>query len=135
MTTLTAEKIYGYCEEYCAALRISLTQWRIKMHRQSIENGRDDIAYHADKIEQLVKGTDPRVPQYVVDEGRKYYKIVLHDGQTSVHAFVNKENGDVYKPASWKSPVRDARYNLLDDDAREHLFNSIDAFGSYLYKR
>ena len=47
---------------------------------------------------------------------------------------VDKQTGDVYKPASWKAPVKDARYNILDDVAREHCFSSVDPFGSYLYK-
>lgn len=135
MTTLTAEKIHDYCQEYCAILRTSLIQWRIRLHRESIMNGNDDNEYHLAKIETLIEGTDPALPDYVIDEGKKYYKIVMQDNQRSVHAFVNKSNGDVYKSASWKAPVRDARYNLLLDDARAVLFNSVDPFGGYLYKR
>ena len=135
MTTLTAEKIHDYCQEYCAILRTSLIQWRIRLHRESIMNGNDDNEYHLAKIETLIEGTDPALPDYVIDEGKKYYKIVMQDNQRSVHAFVDKSNGDVYKSASWKAPVRDARYNLLLDDARAVLFNSVDPFGGYLYKR
>lgn len=135
MTTLTAEKIHDYCQEYCAILRTSLIQWRIKLHRESIMNGNDDNEYHLAKIETLIEGTDPSLPDYVIDEGKKYYKIVMQDNQRSVHAFVNKSNGDVYKSASWKAPVKDARYNLLLDDARAVLFNAVDPFGGYLYKR
>ena len=132
MTTLTAEKIYDYCEEYCAILRSSLIQWRINLHRNSIGKGDE---YHMKKIDALVNGKDKAIPDYVINEGKKYNKIVMVDNQRSVHAFVNKENGDVYKAASWASPVRDARYNLLLDDARAVLFNAVDPFGSYLYKR
>lgn len=134
-TTLTAEKIYDYCEEYCAVLRSKLIQWRINMHRESIMRGNDDSDYHARKIEMLTSGTDETLGSYTITEGKKYYKIVQNDAGRSVHAFVNKENGDVYKAASWASPVRDARYNLLLDDARAVLFNAVDPFGSYLYKR
>lgn len=134
MTTLTAEKIYDYCEEYCAILRSSLIQWRINLHRNSIGKG-DDDEYHMKKIDALVNGKDKAIPDYVINEGKKYNKIVMIDNQRSVHAFVNKENGDVYKAASWASPVRDARYNLLLDDARAVLFDAVDPFGSYLYKR
>ena len=134
MTTLTAEKIYDYCEEYCAILRSSLIQWRINLHRNSIGKG-DDDEYHMKKIDALVNGKDKAIPDYVINEGKKYNKIVMIDNQRSVNAFVNKENGDVYKAASWASPVRDARYNLLLDDARAVLFDAVDPFGSYLYKR
>jgi hypothetical protein len=134
MTTLTAEKIHDYCEEYCAVLRSKIIQWRINLHRNSIGKY-DDDEYHMKKIDALVNGKDEAIPDYVINEGKKYYKIVMVDNQRSVHAFVNKENGDVYKAASWASPVRDARYNLLLEDARAVLFNSVDPFGGYLYKR
>ena len=100
MTTLTAEKIYDYCEEYCAILRSSLIQWRINLHRNSIGKC-DDDEYHMKKIDALVNGKDKAIPDYVINEGKKYNKIVMIDNQRSVHAFVNKENGDVYKAASW----------------------------------
>jgi hypothetical protein len=134
MTTLTAEKIHDYCEEYCAVLRSKIIQWRINLHRNSIGKY-DDDEYHMKKIDALVNGKDEAIPDYVINEGKKYYKIVMVDNQRSVHAFVNKENGDVYKAASWAAPVKDARYNLLLEDARAVLFNSVDPFGSYLYKR
>ena len=105
------------------------------MHRENIMRGNDDSEYHAASIEKLITGSDEALPEYVISEGKKYYKIVMQDNQRSVHAFVNKSNGDVYKAASWASPVRDARYNLLLDDARMVLFNAVDPFGSYLYKR
>ena len=45
--------------------------------------------------------------------GRKYHKIVASDLQTNgerwsqgVHAFVDKNTGEVYKPASLKSPAQ-----------------------------
>lgn len=134
MTTLIAEKVFDFCQEYCAILRTKHIQWRINMHQQSIGNG-DDDEYHMRKIDALVNGLDETVPEYIINQGKKYYKIVMVDNQQSVHAFVNKENGDVYKSASWNSPVRDARYNLLLEDARAVLFNAVDPFGGYLYKR
>jgi len=33
----------------------------------------------------------------------------------SVDAFVDKNTGDVYKPASWNAPAKGVRYNLFDD--------------------
>ena len=33
---------------------------------------------------------------YEIEEGRKYYKIVMVSNQRSVHAFVDKKTGDVY---------------------------------------
>ena len=36
-----------------------------------------------------------------VVEGRKYWKIMMISNQESVHAFIDKKTGDVFKPASW----------------------------------
>lgn len=133
-TTLNQERVLDYCTEYTAILRASYIKWRIHCHYQGIIND-DSPEYHQEKIEKLTKGTDENMPEFTITEGKKYFKVVMKDGSHgSVHAFVNKQNGDVYKPASWKAPVKDARYNILDDVAREHCFTSVDPFGSYLYK-
>ena len=44
-------------------------------------------------------------------QGKKYYKVIR---DTSVFCFVNKENGDVLKAASWAAPAKHARGNLFD---------------------
>jgi hypothetical protein len=72
--------------------------------------------------------------QFTIEDGHKYAKIVQSYRGTgrSVHAFVDKRNGDVFKAASWKAPMRDARYNvMLDQDV---LAKNADPYGSYLYK-
>tara|TARA_Y100000590_G_C15446208_1_gene910862 strand:+ start:163 stop:564 length:402 start_codon:yes stop_codon:yes gene_type:complete len=66
-------------------------------------------------------------------KGKKYYKIVEKNG--GVHAFVNKQTGEVYKPASWKSPAKHVRYNLSIIEDRKRCFDNADWAGSYLYLR
>ena len=55
----------------------------------------------------------------------------------SVHAFVDKETGQVYKPASWRAPAKHVRYDMRIIREREFLFNSnnTDWAGGYLYLR
>lgn len=53
------------------------------------------------------------VPQLRIDTGPRYLKIVKTDSQTSVWAFIDRQNGDVLKPAGWKTPAKHARGNLL----------------------
>ena len=73
-------------------------------------------------------------PQVVVTEGKKYSKVSIdHRHQKTVHSFVSKETGDVFKPASWNAPAKDARYNVNRD--LELLQQVVDPYGSYLYKR
>ena len=67
-----------------------------------------------------------------IQETRKYYKVIMVNNQRSVHAFVDKNNGDLYKAASWKAPAKGVRYNLVDDI--EKLKVMADWAGGYLYK-
>jgi hypothetical protein len=55
------------------------------------------------------------------------------DSSRSVHAFVDKKTGEVYKPASFKSPAKHVRFNLLMEKSREFLFENCDWAGGYLY--
>ena len=75
-------------------------------------------------------------PVYTLEPGRKYVKVVQNDTThtgRSVHSFIDKATGDLYKPAGWKAPAKDARYNLIRDAAT--LKKVIDPYGSYLYKQ
>ena len=65
-----------------------------------------------------------------ISKGRKYFKIVTDN---SVHAFVDVNNGDVYKPASYNKPAKHVRYNLLQDP--QDCFDKCDWAGGYLYMR
>jgi hypothetical protein len=58
-----------------------------------------------------------------IDEGNRYVKVfqrqITPDGVPtnglSVFAFIDKETGDVLKPAGWKAPAKIPRGNLLSD--------------------
>ena len=72
--------------------------------------------------------------KFFIESGRKYHKIVMSaNGSKSVHAFIDKRFGHVYKPASFKSPAKHIRYNLLVDNSREECLARCDWAGGYLY--
>jgi len=52
----------------------------------------------------------------VVGGGRKYVKLIAERGDNGggryVYAFVEKETGDIYKPATWKAPAAIPRGNI-----------------------
>ena len=75
--------------------------------------------------------------KFYIESGRKYHKIVMEtESQSrSVHAFVDKKTGEVYKPASFKAPAKIVRYNLLMIESREECFARADWAGGYLYVR
>jgi hypothetical protein len=74
---------------------------------------------------------------FEIESGKKYHKIVMisSGNARSVHAFVDKNTGDLYKAASWKAPAKGVRFNLLLIKDREWLMQYADPFGSYLYRR
>ena len=68
--------------------------------------------------------------------GRKYHKVFMHigDRRDSIHAFIDKKTGSVYKPASIKAPAKGERYNVLIINSREQMLERCDWAGGYLYK-
>ena len=74
---------------------------------------------------------------YALISGRKYHKVMqCVDGQTeSVHCFIDKKTGEVYKPASIKAPAKGVRFNLLIIEEREFVLENCDWAGGYLYIR
>ena len=74
---------------------------------------------------------------YLDSSGRKYHKVFMTiDGvRNSIHAFIDKKTGDVYKPANIKAPAKHVRYNLLIINEREQMLEKCDWAGGYLYMR
>jgi len=75
--------------------------------------------------------------KFYIETGRKYHKLIMETNSqsASVHAFVDKKTGEVYKPASFKAPAKIVRYNLLEIASREECFSRADWAGGYLYIR
>lgn len=133
-TTLTAEKIEDYTVMLCDALYMNFKDYQIAAHKRSIAN-EINMDYHQSKIDQIVQnGADI---EFYIKRGRKYLKIMMRDsgGHGSVHAFVDRETGDVFKPASIKAPAKIARYSLLQDEDLNWLLQHADWSGGYLYIR
>ena len=72
---------------------------------------------------------------FTMQFGRKYIKVIQDN--SSVHAFVDKKTGEVYKPASYKSPAKIVRYDLrlISHRAKLHDPKYTDWAGGYLYLR
>ena len=81
--------------------------------------------------------------KFRMEFGRKYIKVIQQDLRNggyrdgSVHAFIDKKTGEVYKPASWKSPAKIVRYDLriITHRSKLHDPNYTDWAGGYLYLR
>jgi len=132
-TTLIAEKVEDYALMLCDALYMNLKNQQIRSHERSIRE-EINMDYHQSKIEHI-KNHGPDV-EFYCKRGRKYLKLIMRDagGQQHVHAFIDRSNGEVFKPASWQAPAKGVRFNLLLDQSREWLYEHADWAGGYLYK-
>ena len=106
--------------------------------------------YAREQLDEIENGT-ANLMRFIIKTGKKFYKIVSFEyeeandyynrkagyRERSVHAFVNKETGQVYKPASWRAPAKHVRYDMRIIKEREFLFNPNNTgwAGGYLYLR
>jgi hypothetical protein len=130
--------VVKYTWQLCEALRQNFIDYSIKSHHHSAQTGERVFSsttnYHEECIAKLKQGICDY--DFTFESGRKYHKIVMNDGtQRSVHAFVDKKTGGLFKSASWKAPAKGERYNLLIIKDREWLLENADWASSYLYKR
>ena len=125
-----AEAVLGHTYALCEALRQNYIDYSIRMHERCVDN----VEYHQAQIAKLKEGTCDY--DFFPETGRKYHKIVMNAaGSNSVHAFVDKKTGQVYKSASWKAPAKGVRYDLRIIEQREWLLENADWAGGYLYLR
>ena len=119
----------------CDALRQNFIDYSIKSHEYAIKNKDESyVPYHQECVEKLKNGECDY--EFIIESGRKYHKIIMNAaGSRSVHAFVDKKTGEVYKSASFKSPAKGVRYDLRLIEQREWLFEYADWSGSYLYAK
>ena len=138
-TTLT-ERIADWTQTYADTLTENYKQY----HVRSMESMSSD--WSQKQLEDVKNGT-ANLMRFVIKSGRKYYKIMQQDFDTfqdrneyregSVHAFVDKKTGEVYKPASYNAPAKHVRYDLRIIKDRENLHNPMFTgwAGGYLYMR
>jgi hypothetical protein len=122
----------------CDALRQNYIDYSIKSHENAIYKADAgdtcSVNYHQACITDLKNGHSDY--DFTFESGRKYHKIIMNaHGSKSVHAFIDKKTGEVYKSATYKSPAKGVRYDLRIIEQREWLFENADWAGSYLYAR
>ena len=61
-------------------------------------------------------------------------KTIVHDDRGSIHCFVEKQTGNIFKPATWRAPMLKGnciRGNIYDSTT----FEKTDMHGGWLYAR
>jgi len=128
-----ATAVLGHTYALCEALRQNFIDYSIRSHKHSVEKG-DNAHYHIACIDKLRKGICDY--EFYPETGRKYHKVIMNaNGSRSVHCFIDKKTGEVYKSASWKAPAKGVRYDLRLIKDREWLLANADWSGGYLYAR
>ena len=106
-----------YKAEYLTECLIEVlnNQWKV----DSIESGRSVYT----QLEYEVGRKYIKVWSYLVNSGERLYG-------RSCWMFVDKNSGEVYKPASYKAPAKGVRYLITQLADNPHI---CDPYGSFLY--
>ena len=141
-TKTLEQRVFEWTEGYCEALAENYKRYHLRSMKHL--NAQSGSEYSRKEIEATENGTANLV-RFRIQSGKKYYKVIQQDFDTfrdrneyrdgGVHAFVDKKTGEVYKPASWKSPAKYVRYDLriIEDRAKLHDPTFTGWAGGYLY--
>tara|TARA_B100000575_G_scaffold287958_1_gene287150 strand:+ start:840 stop:1316 length:477 start_codon:yes stop_codon:yes gene_type:complete len=149
----TSLRVREWTEQLCRSLEDNYRNYKVRMltnnsrrfsQGDNILGERTDLSdYAKSQLKEISDGVEGSLMKFRAIEGKKYYKVVQREFRSgewvdsSVNAFVNKFTGEVHKAASWRSPVKGARYDMRIIRHREFLHNPdmVDWAGGYLYKR
>lgn len=96
----------------------------------------------ADHTVAFVDALQPHARQqyagsFEIEPGKRYDKVISVStyGSRSVHAFIDRETGDLFKPAGWKAPAKGARGNVATAESRAAVIARASISSRYLYAR
>ena len=143
-------RIEDYVIQYCEALEENFKQYSINSYKRNIDNPTTLTegykSYYQEQLEKIEDGT-ANLYKWDYKVGKKFIKVFNLQYDTfrgrnqykagSVTAFIDKNTGEVYKPASWKAPAKHVRFDLRIIKEREFLLNpkNCDWAGGHLYMR
>ena len=129
-----AANVLEWSQMLCLSLEQNFVEESIRRQKFFAAGSPEDGAFYEKRIAELRDGKG--CYKFEIETGRKYYKIMMEtESQSrSVHAFVDKKTGELYKAASWKSPAKGVRFDLRIIEEREFVFKNCDWAGGYLYK-
>ena len=145
-------RIEDYVIKYCEALEENFKQYSKDSMIRNLDEKRNPEykSYYQEQLDAISDGT-ANLYKFDYQVGKKYIKVFNLQyseacdyynrpagyRQGSVTAFIDKNTGEVYKPASWKAPAKHVRYDLRIIRHREFLHNpkNVDWAGGHLYMR
>ena len=132
-----------YVDDYCKALDENFKQDTVRSLEHNLKRD-PECTYSANQLMKIYQGK-AKLDKFRYYLGKKYIKVVREEyderndrwRDTTVHAFVDKETGEVYKPASCKAPAKHVRFNFCNK--KDMLFltdpRCVGWAGGYLYMR
>ena len=145
-------RIEDHVIKYCETLEENFKQYSLRSYKRNIDENRfpENTKYYQDRVDEINNGT-ANLYRFTYTTGKKFHKVYFLEYKEkcdyynrpagyragSVTAFIDKQTGEVYKPASWKAPAKHVRFDLRLIQDREFLFNpnNIDWAGGHLYMR
>ena len=137
-------RVAGWVQTYADTITKNYRDYHIRTLKGNLSGNYPE--YAREQLDEIENGT-AKLMYFKIKTGKKFYKIVQMNFDTfqnrneyregSVHAFVDKKTGQVYKPASWQAPAKHVRFDLRIIKEREFLFNTNNTgwAGGYLYLR
>ena len=137
-------RVAGWVETYADTITENYRLYHLRTLEGNLHGNYPE--YARQQLDAIKNGT-ANLMKFKIKTGKKFYKIVQMEFDTfqnrneyregSVHAFVNKKTGEVFKPASWQAPAKHVRFDLRIIKDREFLFNPefTGWAGGYLYIR
>ena len=146
-------RIEDHVIKYCETLEENFKQYTIRSYKRNIEEQRfpENTKYYEERLAEIENGTYKDLYKFTFKTGKKFHKVYFLQYEEaseyydrpagyragSVHAFIDKQTGEVYKPASWKAPAKHVRFDLRIIAERNYLLNpeNCDWAGGHLYMR
>ena len=132
-----------YVDDYCKALDENYKQDTVRSLEHNLQRD-PECTYSAEQLVKIMQGK-AKLDKFRYYEGKKYIKVVREEyderedrwRDTTVHSFVDKNTGDVYKAASWKAPAKHVRFSFQKPEDIRFLLtpSNVDWAGGYLYLR
>tara|TARA_B100000287_G_scaffold406250_1_gene430554 strand:- start:217 stop:645 length:429 start_codon:yes stop_codon:yes gene_type:complete len=69
------------------------------------------------------------------DDNGKATKTIHKDTKGSIHCFVDKNTGDIYKAATWKAPYTKGKNPVRGSIYDEKCYEKTDLYGGWLYAK
>ena len=140
-------RVADWTQTYADTITENYRQYHVRTLEGNLHGNYPE--YARQQLDAIENGT-ANLMWFKVYSGKRYWKIVQQQFETwegskyygqyrdaSVHAFVDKKTGQIYKPAGWAKPAKHVRFDMRIISERNFVHNPDNTgwAGGYLYLR